>query len=424
MRSPLLVLAALLSLGSMSCKGMAQGPQRRTIERQTAFDRAVHLNRSININRWFGRSSPAALTELTNYVTPTEAKEIHDWGFTAVRLAVREPFLFVASTNATRLDPAKLQLLDSAIARLNAAGLMVVVDFHSKERKKHEVDADYRGRMIQYWRLLARHLAVKSDPDKVYLELLNEPRFKNNPSGWNALQLRLYRVVRHEAPHHTILATSIDYSDPQTFPQLASLPDDNVIYTFHTYDPVAFTHQGASYLVDDLRQINGLPWPADKDCTAPIRRFARDQAATQYIQNYCTSGWNAIKFADYLKPAVEWARERDVPLFVGEFGARAGAMPEADRLAWLSMARAYFEKERLPWALWSYDDCYGLSLRVQGACPAGPEHKVSWPEGWQRACRTMGAIGLKPLDCAVGRSQPSMFRHPDEREKVIGQPDE
>jgi endoglucanase len=405
-----MICRVVLSVIGIICAGLLASesylpahPIPRTQARQVAFDRAAGLARTINIGRWFGRDVPATYSHYANYIQPSEARRIHGWGFNAVRLPINEPFLFVKTAQDSALDPVKLQLLDNAVKTLNDAGLAVIVDFHSKKRVQHEKSLPYRDRMVRFWTLLASHLANKTKPDLVYLELLNEPRFMRDTEGWNRFQGRLFAAVRKVAPKHTIIATSTKYSDPQTFLYLRPIKDDNVIYTLHTYDPIAFSHQGAAFLNPQLRKISGLPWPAPGECRAIANMYQSEIAAVDYINDYCSSGWNDEKFAKYIDPALKWSKRYDVPLFVGEFGVRSVAAPESDRMRWISMARAYFNRNGLSWALWSFDDCYGLSLKVQGACPAGADGQVDLAAGWQRACKTLTALNMAPADCRRSR---------------------
>lgn len=396
----------LVLVSSSSCQGVEARYQFSAAETKFAYSNNARLRQTLNISRWFGRDSRQTDIYYSSYMSDAELDTIRRWGFTAIRLPVREPFMFVSSSKDKELPSNSLKQLDSAIRRINKAGLSVIVDFHSKERKLQETSSTYLDKVSTFWDLLAKHLSLTTDPRLVYLEILNEPRFLYSPDSWNAIQLRLFKVIRNSAHNHTIIATSTRYSDPQTFSSLAMLPDSNVIYTLHTYDPNAFTHQGADYLSQEIKGVSGLPWPATKDCSIALQRANGNAAAINYINTYCSSGWNAAKFALYLAPAIDWAKERHVPLFVGEFGVRATAAPSADRLAWLSMASSLFSQKGLSWGLWSYDDCYGLSLKVQGACPAGVRGKVDWVAAWKRACATIAALNLRQGACQATQSIP------------------
>ena len=57
-----------------------------------------------------------------------------------------------------------------------------------------------------------------------------------------------------------------------------AIPDDNVIWTFHSYDPFLLTHQGATWAGDFIRYVTGLPYP-------PYRGAARElDAALETIR--------------------------------------------------------------------------------------------------------------------------------------------
>jgi hypothetical protein len=50
----------------------------------------------------------------------------------------------------------------------------------------------------------------------------------------------------------------------RTSPRSPYLVDINVLFTFHYYDPFAFTGQGLSWLLDGrYRYLTGLTWPYD-----------------------------------------------------------------------------------------------------------------------------------------------------------------
>ncbi|TGV82236.1 glycosyl hydrolase, partial [Mesorhizobium sp. M2D.F.Ca.ET.145.01.1.1] len=50
-------------------------------------------------------------------------------------------------------------------------------------------------------------------------------------------------------------ASSLGKIDPRT------IPDDNIIWTFHSYDPFLLTHQGATWAGDFIPYVTGLPYP-------------------------------------------------------------------------------------------------------------------------------------------------------------------
>jgi endoglucanase len=58
--------------------------------------------------------------------------------------------------------------------------------------------------------------------------------------------LRAVAGVRRDRPRRI---------DPREF------PDDNLIWTFHSYEPFLLTHQGATWAGDFIPYVTGLPYP-------------------------------------------------------------------------------------------------------------------------------------------------------------------
>src|SRR5271169_7070345 len=115
------------------------------------------------------------------------------------------------------------------------------------------------------WRAV---LALLPDSSRVAFEPLNEP--PNCTEGnevWDAAQLSLYhqiRTLRRAVKfvvygHHWGDNVGTDFTSLDPTPYLG---DINILFTFHYYDPFAFTGQGLSWLLDGrYRYLTGLTWP-------------------------------------------------------------------------------------------------------------------------------------------------------------------
>jgi len=357
-----------------------------------AHKRSERLAKTINIWRWFAREQLSSPWHYANYLKTEELKKLREWGFTAVRLPVREPFLFASRerSEAAHHDKANVHAYMSAIKRIQSAGLAVVVDFHGKDRVGMEADARYRNAISRLWGELADSLRVL-DPEMTFFEMLNEPRFIKRPEDWYEWQEQIAVTIRSHAPAHTIIATAVEYSDPQRLAAMHPLPDSNVIYTFHTYDPIVFAHQGADFFRRRAeKDVLGLPWPSiHPSCRGVAEKF-RSTAAKRIGNAYCEEKWDRQRLAEFLQPAFSWGKRWNVPIFVGEFGVRLNGTDSMSRARWLSDAVSIFAENGVPWALWSYDDCYGLALKVDGNCPVSRGVDLNSRFRLQRTLRALG----------------------------------
>jgi len=57
----------------------------------------------------------------------------------------------------------------------------------------------------------------------------------------------------------------------------------------------------------------------------------------------------------------QWADERKVPLYCGEFGAFKDHSEPAARVQWIADTRTALEANHIGWAMWDYDGNFGLA---------------------------------------------------------------
>ena len=143
-----------------------------------------------------------------------------------------------------------------------------------------------------FWRTFAAHLAATTDPEWVFIEALNEPVFEADPARWAAIQRDLLAVIREQAPQHTLLATSTNWSNLDTFLEMELLDDPNVVYNFHFYNPFLFTHQGATWTWDAVRNLQTSPTPPAR------RQWSRSPRASAIRRSRATCASTAASEAN------------------------------------------------------------------------------------------------------------------------------
>lgn len=97
-------------------------------------------------------------------------------------------------------------------------------------------------------------------------EILNEPH-GNLEATWNDVQKSALALIRKSNPTRAVVVTPAQWGDVAGFKDL-DLPDDpNLIVSFHLYDPMTFTHQGADW-VTPIPPL-GVAWPSLNAARAP-----------------------------------------------------------------------------------------------------------------------------------------------------------
>lgn len=317
--------------------------------------RVALLARGLNISHWFAQShSGYGADHLKHFLSREDMTRIAAAGFRHVRIGI-EP--------AVAARPEALDKLMAAVASLDAAGLAVVVDLHANDEDKRSLRSETgRSAIAGVWRALAGRLA-RTDPERVFLEVMNEP-FPLAGAEWWRHQDALIGVIRAAAPRHTIVANAGGWSGIDDLVAMQPVSDANVVYTFHWYAPLLFTHQGATWTWPVARRVGPVEWPmpAASSEVAGAARSARDDEASVALRHSIALGEFAADFTARQVAKVEaWRRRHgDVPVYAGEFGVYAAVAPRPAALAWIEEVRGVFERSRIGWAYWDSSPSFGL----------------------------------------------------------------
>ena len=121
---------------------------------------------------------------------------------------------------------------------------------------------------------------------------------------------------------------------------LAAPYDDKVVYNFHCYDPMKFTHQGATWTTF----LN------------PEDRMPFDE-----------SGVDCSYFVELFESAIEAAKKNNTELYCGEYGVIDVASPE-DTVKWYKAIHRVLDNYCIARSAWSYKEMdFGLSdARLDG----------------------------------------------------------
>lgn len=343
-----------------------------------------------------------------------ELRRLAAVGFTFIRLPVEPgPFLDSAAEHVPALE----ERLTSFVTRANAAGLAVMVSgFPRHDTPRWRPQDILRGAdaaaFERYAGLLTRIAALlRRDPAaQVALELMNEPQpecFLGGGRDWSIRQKELYRRLRTAAPSLTLVLTTGCWSALDGLKHLdMAAYDANTLIDLHYYAPFAFTHQGATWTLSELKDLAGLSFPARLTDRMKVRaaisrlvtaRHAQDRHAQRLayaagvgaLEAYLRGGADAATVARHMARIAEWADRHAIArgrILIGEFGVlrpRPEAQVEDDgsRGRWLEAVRRTAEASGFGWALWAYHSRFGLLANGEaGALDDG----------------MIGALGLTP----------------------------
>jgi endoglucanase len=334
-------------------------------------ERYAHLSKGINLAFWFWIPQED-FEDIQTRFDDQDFAYLKSAGFTFVRLPIDLSYL-LDEEDPDLINDQNLTEVDTALDRLLAAELAVIIDIHSTASleddspnfsERLEDGSDFMPDFTQFWENFARHLSAR-DPDWIFLELLNEPAFEENTEDWPPMLSQLAAAARQGAPEHTLLVSGAWWSNIDGLLLLEPLPDENVIYYFHFYEPFPFTHQGADWAGPEVLTLHDVPYPSSPEIVQNAITMAGSRQDRQTISDYGDESWNYDRILERIQQAADWAKEHNVPLLCDEFGAYAETIPSEQRALWVKDARLALESFGIGWAMWEYDGDFALVDREQ-----------------------------------------------------------
>jgi aryl-phospho-beta-D-glucosidase BglC (GH1 family) len=330
-----------------------------------ASRRAQHLRHGINTSNWFAQSNDYSVQRLRTFTTPDDIRLIHHLGFDHIRISIdAEPLLAWQRKQDNGI--AFIGELDAVVKLAIQEDLAVIIDIHPQSRYKQSLlqgDEPVK-RFAMLWSALAAHFAPLN-PDYIFFEIMNEPE-QPDTFRWQGIQSSVAQQIRTVAPDNTIIACGARWSGLEDLLALQPLALPDIIYTFHDYEPFAFTHQGATWTDPAVQPLRDVPYPSTPENVEKNLEQEPTLAGQFYVEQYGLARWDAHRIDVTLSFAERWSQLHHAPVYVGEFGVHRPYAEPAMRAQWLRDMRTMLEKHRLGWAMWDYQDNFGAVIKKDG----------------------------------------------------------
>ena len=315
-----LVVAWALTSANVQACSFEQPPQARAESCNRQLARSINFGNMLDHDRE-GLVGPVLRDEFVRLTAQA--------GFSAIRLPIR----WEARSDhlpAYAIDPALFERVDRVVTLAQAHGLAVILDMHHYDPMMAQPETEL-PRFLAVWKQVAEH--YRDAPATVMFEVLNEPHRALTQPMWNRMLAAVLPVIRTSNPQRTLIVGGSEWNGRAALATLALPKDDrNLIATFHYYEPMDVTHQGAEW-VNGASAWLGKTWRGTP-------------AETQHL-------------GEAFDGVAAWARREQRPVFLGEFGAYSRA-DEATRLAWTKAVREQAEARGFSWGYWELASGFGV----------------------------------------------------------------
>ena len=295
------------------------------------------FTRGVNLGGWMSQCDYSP-ERLEGFIREEDIAAIAGWGLDHVRLPV--DYNVLESEDGSAYLEEGFERIRKTEKWCRKYGLNLVIDLHKTAGFSFDAgemetgffsSEAYQERFYRLWEQIAARCG--GSPEHVAFELLNEVTDPSFIGAWNRISRTCIERIRPIAPKALILIGSYHNNSAAAVPALAAPADDLVVYNFHCYDPLTFTHQGA-------------PWVPEM---APDFRQSFEEAAIP-----------ADYFEKAFASAIEAAEKNNTALYCGEYGVIDRARPE-DAVKWFRLIHDTFEKHGISRAAWSYKEMdFGL----------------------------------------------------------------
>ena len=234
-----------------------------------------------------------------------------DWGGNLIRWQLVRTGAPANESNFENYDrwlDGQLRQLDRGLTWAARLGVKVALDLHSPPGGgvvsgyqaaigSFWTNPNAQNKFLEAWRRIAAR--YRGDQRIWGYDLVNEPADDNvteDCDDWQTLALRAGQAIRSIDPQRTLIVEPPSWGNASGFSRFQPVALPNVVYSFHFYEPHAFTAQGvdgASPAQAYPGQIDGAWWDksALERALEPATAFASRYRVSMYVGEFSVIRW-------------------------------------------------------------------------------------------------------------------------------------
>lgn len=318
------------------------------------------FRRGVNLGGWISQFKEYDLNHFDSFITEKDIADIAAMGFDHVRVPVDYNVLEDEQGNPIESG---FGYLENCRAWCEKYNLNMLIDLHEcfgysfdplkkdMDRKKFFFDEALQNRFFALWENIADRF--KDYPKQVAFEPLNEVVLFEVRDAWNEILRKYIKLIRSIAPESYIVVGGVFYNSVMTVAWLDVPVDPKIVYNFHCYEPIVFTHQGAYW--QELMPLDfriGYPKTVE-EYREKHKEIYRDTDGAVFMDGLTEMGVGF--FERIFEPAVRKAESDNVALYCGEYGVIDKADSKS-KMLWLKDINNAFDKYSIGRALWNYKE--------------------------------------------------------------------
>jgi endoglucanase len=349
-------IAGVIAIGLISCSQK----QQTDCMNPSGFE----IERGVNLSHWL--SQDFGWAPKYTYIREHDIRFIDSIGYDHVRIPIDEQEMWDSAGSPIQ---EAFKNLTNCLDWCAKYDLRAIVDLHivrahhfnaGNDGTKNTlwVDSLAQKDFINLWVQLSGMLHKYSTKMVAY-EILNEAVAPDH-EDWNKLMNKTVDAIRILEPERVLI---IGPNMWQIAPNLQYLRlpegDRNIILSFHTYSPLAFTHYKADWT--QIKYYKGpVHYPGQIISTEDYKKYIDTTNKALLDQTADARDiYNKQRIIQVFREGLEFAKSKNLQLYCGEFGCLP-TVDRKERLAFYADMISAFEENNIAWCNWEYKGDFGL----------------------------------------------------------------
>lgn len=289
-----------------------------------------------------------------SFVTEKDIEKIKSWGLDHVRLPI--DYNVVQNEDGSFIESG-FRYVDNCLSWCKKYGLKMVLDLHkccgyvfdNSEYCGFFYDEKLQRMFKDLWMEFTRRYGKE---EIMAFELLNEVTEARFAEPWNKILADTIRMIHAVVPEKTIIVGGIYNSSIYGLSLMEAPADEHVVFTFHCYDPMIFTHQGAHWIATmDPNFRTTYPLSVEQTRKESYATFGAD--FEDHFKGLKGEMMSAEFFRHQFETALQVADKFGVELYCGEYGVIDAADNESTK-RWYEDIHEVLNEHDIPHTAWSY----------------------------------------------------------------------
>lgn len=311
----------------------------------------------VNLGGWLSQTDTPTKEHYDSFITEQDIKYISELGLDHVRVPV--DYTLFEAEDGSEIEGG-YYYIDKCVEWCQKYNVNMIFDIHKTfgysfdplddtDKTIFFYDESIQARFYTMWRRIATRYGKYNE--MLAFELLNEIVEPSVADAWNKVALKTIDEIRAIAPDTWIIFGGTMYNSVMSVPLMAIPRQEKVVFTFHSYEPLIFTHQGA-YWVKDMDLNFRVEYPASiekyRECS---RHLSQSLVGGIFEEGFTEVG--PAYFEKMFAPALEYAEAHGIPLYCGEYGV-IDLADDQSKINWAKDICKVFDDHKIGRAYWNY----------------------------------------------------------------------